>query len=995
MADSREGVLTLLFTDIEGSTRLWEQHPEGMRTAVARHDTLLRQAIDTHGGTVFKTGGDAFYAVFAAAPDALAAAVAAQRALQTEAWEDVGTVRVRMALHTGPAEHREGDYFGLTLNRVARFLDAGHGGQILLSRATVDLVQELLPPGASLRDLGGHRLKDLQQPEHLFQLAHPELLVDFPPLRSLEAFAHNLPRQLSSFIGREQEMAEVKQLLPTTPLLTLTGIGGCGKTRLALQVAAGIAAEYADGAWLVEFAALSDASLVPQTVAAALGVREELGRPLTATLANYLRPKSLLLVLDNCEHLLSGCAHLAEELLRSCPNLRILATSREVLGTVGELTYRVPSLTLPELPASGAGRLTAGDLLQSEAVHLFIERATFSQPRFAVTEQNAASVAQVCWRLDGIPLALELAAARVKVLSVEQIAQRLDDRFRLLIGGSRTALPRQQTLRALIDWSYDLLPETERQLLCRLSVFAGGWTLEAAEKVGAGEGIDEDDVLDLLSRLVEKSLVLMEETASGEARYRLLETIRHYGREKLGAGEAAAALRGRHRDWYLALVEQFESASLGPEQQEWLERLETEHDNLRVALEWCRATGENEVALQVSEGLAEFWMRRGYLSEGRERLTGMLMLPQRVSLGSGGPGRTAVRAKALWELGRLAWMQSDFASAHAPLEESLAIARELGLRPLVAWTLSWLAHEAALRGDFGMAREFQDEGLAIFRESGEERGLVFALDCRGHVAAWQGYYEEAAQFLKESLTIARGSRDRQELLPWALVYSGCSSYLRGDYESARSLFEEMLTIGREHGLPLVIAWSLTFLGVATYYAGDDAAARPLLEESIARSREVGIKHSAAYALNALGHMATGQGGSQAALALHVESLAIWREMGGRPGIADSLEGMARALALASHRSNESAAPPRSLRMRSELPQRKLAAARLAGAAAALREAIDARVPVCARGDYDGMVLALRDGLGEDAFSATWAEGQAMTLEQVLDYARETSLARWG
>src|SRR5579884_1260938 len=675
------GTLTFLFTDIEGSTRLWEQHPEAMRSALARHDVLLQEAIEQHSGHVFKTIGDAFCAAFDAAPSALAAALSAQRALASEDWQAPIRLRVRMALHTGAAEARGGDYFGPPLNRVARMLAAGHGGQVLLSQAACDLLGDALPEGVSLRDLGRHRLRDLQQSEHLYQLLHPNLPADFPPLRSLEAFAHNLPVQLTSFIGREKEMEEIKRLLSTAHLLTLTGSGGCGKTRLALQVAADRVEEYADGVWLVELAAIADLGLVPQTVAVALGVSEEPNRPLGETLANYLRPKSLLLVLDNCEHLLTACAQLADTLLRTCPKVRILASSREGLGLLGEALYHVPSLSLPDekrLP-------TLEQLSQYEAVRLFVERAVLSRPDFAVTAQNAASVVQICSRLDGIPLAIELAAARARALAVEQLAQRLDDRFRLLTGGSRTALPRQQTLRATIDWSYDLLSQAERTLLRRLSVFLGGWTLEAAEAVcadashappraaamGAGEHaaapleagsrenaggpVAAEAVLDLLSRLVDKSLVLVEESAEAEARYRLLETVRQYSRDRLMESEEARDLRCRHRDWFLTLAEGAERRLRGPDQVAWLNRLAQEHDNLRMALEWCRAEEDAgaEAGLRLAGALWRFWRVRGYLSEGRERLEAALAQ-------ASASERTAQRAKALYGLAALAWGQGDY-----------------------------------------------------------------------------------------------------------------------------------------------------------------------------------------------------------------------------------------------------------------------------------------------------------------------------------------------
>jgi class 3 adenylate cyclase len=445
------GTVTFLLTDIEGSTRLWEEHPEAMEAVLARHDDLAAGIVAAHDGILVKHRGegDSLFAVFPRALDAITTACALQRALQTEVWPANLPLRVRMAIHTGDAAVREGDYLGTAVNRCARLRAAAHGGQVLLSAATQELIRDQLPEGVSLRDLGAHRLRDLHQPEHLFQLLHPDLPADFPPLRSLEAFAHNLPAQLTSFIGREREMADVKRLLAASRLLTLTGAGGCGKTRLALHVAADLVEEYPHGAWLVELAALSDPALVPQAVATALGVREEPGRPLTATLNDYLRSRSLLLVLDNCEHLLAACAQLVESLLRVCPKLRMLTSSREGLGVGGEQTYRVASLSLPD-----PQHLPALDQLQEvEAVRLFAERARLSQPNFAVTSTNATAVAAVCQRLDGIPLAIELAAARVKSLPVETIHARLDDRFRLLSGGSRTALPRQQTLRALIDWS--------------------------------------------------------------------------------------------------------------------------------------------------------------------------------------------------------------------------------------------------------------------------------------------------------------------------------------------------------------------------------------------------------------------------------------------------------------------------------------------------------------------------------------------------------------
>ncbi len=560
MPDLLTGTVTFLFTNIEGSTGLLQRLDDRCYGEVlAEHQRLLRAAFQEEGGQEMDTHGDAFFVAFPRASNAVAAAVAAQLAITAHPWPEGAPMRVCMGLHTGEATIADSRYVGLNVHRAARICAAGWGGQVLLSRATHDAVTHDLPPGTSLRDLGEHRLKDLQRPEEIFQLLHPDLPTDFPPLRSLGVLSNNLPHQVTSFIGREREMAEVKRLLAATRILTLTGPGGCGKTRLALRVAADLLEEFANGVWLAELAALSDSALVPQAVASALGVREESGRSLLATLADYLQPKQLLLVLDNCEHLIGACAPLAAALLRACPRLKILALSWEVLGIAEEVTYHVPALSLPDLR-----RLPSLEhLTQYEAVRLFIERAADALPTFAVTNQNARAVAQVCYRLDGIPLAIELAAARVKVLSVDQIAGRLDDRFRLLTSGSRAAPPRLQTLRATMDWGYDLLLEKERLVLRRLAVFAGGWTLEAAEAVCAGDGVEGFEVLDLLTRLVNKSLVSAEEQGE-ETRYRMLETVRQYAWEKLLESGEADVMRGRHRDWDQRMAERAEPEFHGP-----------------------------------------------------------------------------------------------------------------------------------------------------------------------------------------------------------------------------------------------------------------------------------------------------------------------------------------------------------------------------------------------------------------------------------------------
>ena len=955
------GTVTFLFTDIEGSTRLWEQYPEAMGKALARHDALLREAIESHNGVVFKTIGDAFCAAFPTALEALQSALSAQQALVTEPWPQETPIRVRIALHTGTAQERDRDYFGRPVNRVARLLAIGHGEQVLLSQATYEQAHDHLPQGYHLKDLSSHRLKDLQQPEHVFQLVAAGLPSAFPPLRSLQAFANNLPVQLTSFIGREKEIQAVKSLLARTRLLTLTGSGGCGKTRLALQLAADLIEEYSDGVWLVELAALSDPALVPQIVAAALGLREEPGRSLTQTVTDYLQTKTLLLVLDNCEHLVEACAHLVEILQRPCPRVKIVATSREALGVSGEQVYRVPSLLVPD-PAglvktqSNVVAVVSG----YDGPRLFVERAGLHQAGFALTPQNASEVVSICQRLDGIPLAIELAASRVRSLSLGQIAARLQDRFRLLTGGSRTVLPRQQTLRAAIDWSYDLLTQREQVLLARLSVFAGGWSLEASEQVCAGEGIEERDVLDLLTSLVDKSLVVFEAEQEDEAgaRYRLLETIREYGWERLTECEEAAEWRRQHRDYFLALAEEAEPKLAGAEQAEWLERLESEHDNLRSALGWCQAEeGGAEAGLRLAGALWRFWEVRGYLGMGRGYLGEAL---SRV----GAAGRTALRARALNGAGNLADNQGDYEVARALYEESLSIRRELGDKQGIANTLNNLGIVSKEQGDYRGARVLYEESLSIRREIGDRVGIAYSLNNLGVVAHEQSDYTASQAYHEQSLAIKSEIGD-QGGIAYSLNNLGTVALDQGDYGSSRAYYEQSLAIFREIGDQGSIAYSLNNLGVVAWHQDDSETARGLYEESLSIFRELGDKRGIAGSLNSLGNVARGRGDYRGARTLQEEGLAIRWELGDKWGIAESLEALA-TLAVAEGR-----------------PER---AARLRGTAEALREAIHTPLPPNEREQYDRDLAAVREALGEAAFAAAWAEGRRMSMEQVIEYA---------
>ncbi len=634
---------------------------------------------------------------------------------------------------------------------------------------------------------------------------------------------NNLPLQLSSFVGRGREISEVRKLLSDNRLLTLTGPGGSGKTRLALEVAKALVEAFESGVWLVELASLSDPDLVAQAVASALGVREQPNRTLIETLADVLSEKELLLILDNCEHLVGACARLAEALLRSCPNLRILATSREVLGVAGEISWPVPPLSLPDSRHSPSIEELSG----YEAVRLFVERASAVLPSFALTGQSAQAVVEVCRTLEGMPLAIELAAARTRVLSLAQISERLDECFRLLRTESRTAVPRQRTLRATIGWSYELLSREEQSLFQRLSVFAGGFTLEAAESVCSGERIERDEVLDLLSHLVDKSLVGMNER-EGEARYRLLETIRQYGQEKLLESEAVQAVKTRHATFFLELAEEIEPRINGADRRMWLERLEVEHDNLRAALRWAQESSP-ETGLRLAGALWWFWLHRGHVGEGRRWLEGLLE--------QAGPSvRTAALAKALCGAGWLAYAQGDLATARPRLEQSVAVYWETDDKRGLAYALGFLPVVLAYQGDFAPADSAAEESVRLFREVGDQWGLAIALTDRGVVAEARADYDLANGFFEESATILRKLGDRWALsLP--LRHLGIVASRQGDYVRAEELYKDSLVQCREVGEKWLISLCLEELaGVAGAQGAYARAARLWGAEETLRER---------------------------------------------------------------------------------------------------------------------------------------------------------------
>ncbi|HXY92985.1 MAG TPA: adenylate/guanylate cyclase domain-containing protein [Acidimicrobiia bacterium] len=576
MPDLPTGTVTFLFTDLEGSTRLWQEHPEAMKPALARHDEILRSAVAAHDGHVVKTTGDGAHAAFADARSALLAARAAQLALASETWGTTGPLRVRIGVHTGPAELRDGDYYGTAVNRAARLMSVAHGGQVVVSLTTEELVRDDLADGTSLRDLGDHQLRDLARAERVFQLCASGLQADFPPLQSLDAYAGNLPAQLTSFVGRQEELSAVGDVLRASRLVTLTGVGGVGKTRLALQTAAELLPELPDGAWFCELAAATDAETLVQIVAATLGAPPRAGTALDGSVLDFLRTRRALLILDNCEHLLDTAAELAERILQSCPGVRILATSREGLAVAGEQVRPLRSLSA------------------LDAEQLLAERARAVAPQFAVTAGNEAAVGEICRRLDGIPLAIELAAARLEAMSPVEIAQLLDERFRLLTGGRRTAVERHQTLRATVDWSYSLLDETDRTVYERLGVFAGSFDGSAAAAVVSGDGAEDWDVRETLGRLVRRSMLVAEPRDTGATRYSMLETLRQYARERLDDSGVGDRWRRRHAEHYANLAGEFGPGLRGADELSVRARVREELDNLRAAVNWALDCNERD-----------------------------------------------------------------------------------------------------------------------------------------------------------------------------------------------------------------------------------------------------------------------------------------------------------------------------------------------------------------------------------------------------------------
>ena len=914
------GTITLFFSDIEGSTRLLHTLGDGYARVLEEQRELMRRAIAAEGGVEVDSTGDAFFAAFPRATAAVHAAAAVQRELGEREWPEGVSLRVRMGLHTGEPAINAAAYTGMDVHRAARICASAHGGQVLLSETTRELVRHDLPPTFGLRDMGEHRLKDLNRPIRLYQLMVDGLPADFPPIRTLNDRPHNLPMQPTSLVGREREISAVTEMIrrPHVRLVTLTGPGGTGKTRLSLQVAANLVDEFVDGVFFVPLASISDPSVVPSAVSRAIGVRETAAVPLLDALEDQLAGRELLLLIDNFEQVAAAASFVAD-LLRVAPQIKILVTSRTVLHLSGEHEYAVPPLDLPALGVSGG----AGALSQFAAVELFIQRAKTVRPDFSVTDANAPAVAEVCYRLDGLPLAIELAAARIKLFSPEEMLARLSKPLELLRGGPLDAPDRHRTLQRAIAWSYDLLEPDEQILFRRLSVFAGGCRLDAAEAVCSGDPL-QIDVLDGISALVDKSLIRPTEGAHGAMRFIMLETIREFGLQRLRESGEEDAVRRAHATYFRDFAESAEPHLTAPDQARWFDLIENDNDNYRQALSWAVERGEAELGLRTGAAMWRFWIVRGLLAEGRRQLE---------SLRSMGHPDDHSRAwiKVSNALGTMTQVMGDFPAAGAILKEVLDVSLRHGDRTGIASSmnnLSWVLFElgdikpardlaeqarqlcralgdrrgeaAALtnlamisqdESKFAEALAFMEESMAIRHEIGEKRGIAYAMGMSTALRFNMGDYDEAERLAANSLALADEIRDKQGP---AYMYA-TRGYIRLEMnrlDEAEADFERALPLWMELGAKYGLGFVSGGRGLLLLARGEPDRARPLLLESLRTFRQTGQKRYQGLTLVNLGHVESARGEYEEAMARYDEARNVLEEIGDRRTLAGCLMGVA-------------------------------------------------------------------------------------------------------
>jgi predicted ATPase/class 3 adenylate cyclase len=949
--------VALLMSDLEGSTRLLSTlGPDVYGGLLSDYRTLVDKAALSEGGTIAGQEGDGLLAVFPSAAGALRAAVRAQMSLGSHPWPDGVALRARMGIHAGEAYAHPLGYVGLAVHGTARVTEAAWGGQVLLTEAARDLAANALDDTIRLVDLGMYRLRDLEGSQRLFQLVAPDLESSFPPPRGLDSFDHNLPVQPTSFVGREQELAEVGKLVRGARLVTLVGAGGSGKTSLGLQAAAGLLDDFPDGVWLVELAPLSDPALVWEAAVAALRLLDRSGQNAEQLLLGYLSNKRLLLVLDNCEHVVDAVARLVSEVTEAANQVRILATSREILGLPGEVTYQVAPMSTPEPRASVLGAAARFD-----AVRLFEQRGQSVRPDFRVDEDNVRAVAEICRRVDGMPLAIELAAARLRMFGADEIAARLDDCFRLLTSGSRTALPRHRTLEAAIAWSYDLLPEAEQALFRRLSVFSGGFTVDAAEDVGADGTVPRSAVLDLIGRLVDKSLVV----AADGSRFRLLEPIRQYARLRLEDAGEGERLRAAHASHYRRLAERAEPELVGADQQRWFRLLRADEDNIRTALVWSIDTGEAETALRIAGALLWYWHYTASHREAARWLSQALELP--------GDIPDAVEGRALLGLGHhrswtaFLWSDRHDDRAEPPLEQALAIFQRLGDAIAIGRCLLHLGMYAHSAADIQRAESLYQRSLEVAERGGDRHTLAVALECLGNLYCQTERFEESRPYLESALAINEELGAPLGVADTKLVLARVTRML-GDYETSARFAERALATFRTFDDPWSLREAIFHLGVTRRVQGHHEDAIALHEEtlSIARRRFPGTEMGPLIGLGITyrnaGDLARADEFVRQGLRLAAAMERTWWWV---PWIEVALYALAGTRCALGD------------------PQ---AAARLFGAAEALDESGKMSHRPYERAEQEAVLEALEAALDDETLERLRAEGRAMTVDEAITFA---------
>ena len=944
------GIITFLFSDIEGSTKLSQEYPDTLPAALDRHHNIIIDAVKSNNGNIFEIVGDAFCCAFENSEDAIKAAVEAQTNLTNEKWEDA-VIKVRMGIHSGNAEWNGKTYSGyITLARTARVMSSAYGEQIIISKITYELAKEkfdsVKQKGITFRDLGERRLKDLIQPIQIYQVLSKGLRSEFPPLLTLDARPNNLPLQLTSFIGRQNEIQNIKSLINDSHLLTLMGSGGAGKSRLALQTGADIIDNFSNGVWIVELAQLSEPSYILPEIASALNISLDPKKNIKDVVLDFLREKEMLLILDNCEHMIDECASIINTLLRFCKKLKIIASSREALRITGENTYRVPSFKLPDLKKSK----TVQEISEYEAVRLFVDRAVAIKNDFKITDSNANKVARLVSQLDGIPLAIELAAARVKVLTVEEIYEKLSNRFSLLTGGNRTALPRQKTLRAMIDWSYDLLSPSEKILFERLSVFSYGWNLDAAEEICSDEKIESYEILDLLSNLVDKSIVIVKESGD-ENRFNMLETIRQYGSEKLNISEDKMKIQKKHFDVYSGFMDNAELKLNGDEQKEWLIKYDSEIDNIREGLKWA-VNNDPEAALQLALKAANYWDGKYYYTEALEFLNSILIKEHDYD-------KKSLACALRWK-GFFLKQTGSIEEANELLKKSNELSVESGDLKESAASESLLGVIAFEEGNYEIAKQYLNKSLSSSIELKDKSRTAFAKYCLGGIAYMETDYDNSKRMIEESLKLYREAKDLKQI-GICLGNLGTVEFQLGNLQNALKLYQEYLSISRELDSKKGITYALLNISYIYNEEKEYEKAREYQQESLEIGEEIGNKNIVALSLLSLGSSEQKAENSKAAKEMFLRSFMMFDELKDKYQVVESILLLSEVYY--------------SLK---EL----IRSAVLLSAFDALYKILGIQMNKINANDFEINLSRLKSELSEQEFESAWARGQTASFENI-------------